>query len=1161
MNSPFLPHRLKNALPTPKSLRSFGLAAFAVMVCLGPFSRLMNAAVDSTPSESEQPQKVLVLGTYDPENAQSQAKVTNFAAALARQLDGVKVRAELVDVDPNFQGADRFRRTADSLFARYSGQEKPWFDAIVALDRESLDFMLKSGQQLFGEVPTVFSSVGLPDPRVLQHRDLYTGETQTPDVKGNIDLAFSQFPEVRKMAVVLDDTPKGKFIDKQIDELKRDYTNRRFVRLKSKDYSSEQLLETLKGMPKDTVVLWGSWEHDKNGPVTLWRNVLQKASQVCPSPIFGIDSSTLGNGIVGGKLLVPENESRQISKILKEVLEGTSPQEIPIQNHSAVSYMFDYPQLAKWGVSLGQIPPKSYVINRPGIGFFARQSTLWGISGGIFVVAVLVALMISVRYRRRAESQWRKTEQRFSFIYEESPLAYQSLDTKGRILSVNRAWCELFGYSPNEGVGRKFADFLAPDSKRLFLEYWEQCTQPDLCETRIDLPSIEIKLVTNHGHIVPVLFYLRKAYDPVEKTTAFYSAMHDISQRRDAEDTLRQEDIRLNSLLTLNQMLDSSVSQITDYAIRASLELTESERGYLAFVNENEETLTLHAWAFEHNGEYFVLNEPTTLPVETTGLWDGMLEERRPILVNDTHAPNPSWHKFGDNSYLPGRRLSVPIFDKDRIVAVASVANKQREYAEHDIQQLTLLLEGMWRIIERKKTTDKLHEYTNNLENANRQLEECSLAAQQASRAKSEFLANMSHEIRTPMTAIIGFTELLRTEGDISKAPPARIEAIDTVNRNANYLLFLLNDILDLSKIEAGHLEIDPDDCDLPRLISDVTKLMETRAVAKELQLDVEAARDVPSEIHTDSYRLRQILLNLLGNAVKFTHQGMVRLVVSHKKVANENRVIFEVIDTGIGISQEKINQIFDPFTQADSSTSRKFGGTGLGLCISRKLARMLGGELYVESELGIGSIFTLSLPCTVPAKDSESDQKTCCGADSGSSHSKKSRCKSNIQDLPQLDCHVLVVDDGADNRRLISAFLNKSGAKVTLCENGLMAYELLMAEREKESKAADDPIDLVLMDMQMPVMDGYQATRKLRQSDYLKPVIAITANAMKKDRDKCLEAGCDDYLTKPINRTALVETVAAYVNQTKPTKVIGDKAIVKESAQAEFLTTGGTKA
>ena len=198
MNSPFLPHRLKNALPTPKSLRSFGLAAFAVMVCLGPFSRLMNAAVDSTPSESEQPQKVLVLGTYDPENAQSQAKVTNFAAALARQLDGVKVRAELVDVDPNFQGADRFRRTADSLFARYSGQEKPWFDAIVALDRESLDFMLKSGQQLFGEVPTVFSSVGLPDPRVLQHRDLYTGETQTPDVKGNIDLAFSQFPKSEK---------------------------------------------------------------------------------------------------------------------------------------------------------------------------------------------------------------------------------------------------------------------------------------------------------------------------------------------------------------------------------------------------------------------------------------------------------------------------------------------------------------------------------------------------------------------------------------------------------------------------------------------------------------------------------------------------------------------------------------------------------------------------------------------------------------------------------------------------------------------------------------------------------------------------------------------------------------------------------------------------
>ena len=1105
-----------------------------------------------------------MLGAYDQGNPQSQVKVSNFAAALASQLGGTEVRSELVDVDSHLHGVDRFRRTSDSLFARYGdGEENPQADAIVALDGESIDFMLNSGEQLFQRVPIIFYSVGTPDPRIFQRRNIYTGEAQTPDVKGNVDLAFAQFPKARKMVVVFDGTDEGKFLSEQIEKLKRDYTNRRFTYLKSKDYSSRQLVEKLKTLPRDTVVLWGTWKQDKAGPVPAWRSVLREASRSCPVPIYGLEGAMLGNGIIGGKLLVSDDQPRETSKILEKIFSGTSPEELPIQNHSAASYMFDYPLLAKWGIHLAEIPPGSYVINRPGVGILPDQSTLWGFSGALFVIAVLGALVISVRYRRRAESQWRKTEQRFSFIYEESPLAYQSLDPKGRIISVNRAWCELFGYSSREGVGRKFTDFLAPDSKRLFLEYWEQCTKPELVESRIDLPSIEMKLVSNHGHIVPVLFYLRKAHDPVEKTTAFYSAMHDISQRRDAEDTLRQEDIRLNSLLTLNQMLDSSVQEITDYAIRASLELTESERGYLAFVNENEETLTLHAWAFDHNGEYFVLNEPTTLPAETTGLWDGMLEERRPILVNDTHAPNPSWHRFGDDSYLPGRRLSVPIFDKDRIVAVASVANKQREYAEHDIQQLTLLLEGMWRIIERKKTTDKLREYTNNLEHANRQLEECSMAAQQASRAKSEFLANMSHEIRTPMTAIIGFTELLRTEGDISKAPPARIEAIDTVNRNANYLLFLLNDILDLSKIEAGHLEIDADDCDLPRLIGDVTKLMETRAVAKELQLEVQTLKDVPSEIYTDSYRLRQILLNLLGNAVKFTNQGMVRLVVSHSKQAGEDRVVFEVIDTGIGISQEKIDQIFDPFTQADSSTSRKFGGTGLGLCISRKLARMLGGELYVESEIGIGSIFTLSLPCAMSAKDSMVEEGSGCpvnlqqdsGTESGSRKSKKSRQRSGQVDLPTLDCHVLVVDDGADNRRLISAFLRKSGARVTLCENGLMAYELLMAEREEESKTEDGPIELVLMDMQMPVMDGYQATRKLRQADYDGPVIAITANAMKKDRDKCLDAGCDDYLTKPINRTALIETVAAYVKRSKTTE---GQAVVKESVQAEFLTAGG---
>lgn len=1153
------------------------------MVCFGSFAGLVNATTVSEPSRfvSEKDaasdsksllpvheKKVLVLGAYDQGNPQSQAKVSNFAVALSGQLGDAEVRAELVEVDPHYPGVDRFHKTLDSLFARYGdGREQPKFDAIVALDNESIDFMLSSGQHLFPGVPTVFCTVGDLDPRILQRRDIYTGEAQSPDIKANIDLAFTQFPEARKMVVVVDDTEKGKFLTKQFDNLKRDYTHRRFTYLKSKDYSSKQLIEKLKTLPQDAVVLWGTWKQDKKGSVRSWKSILQQASQTCPVPIYGLESSVLGSGIIGGKLLVTENQPQEISRILEKIFSGTPPQEVPIENRSAASYMFDYSQLARWGIALAEIPPGSYVINRPGVGFLLHQPTLWSFSGAIFFIAVLVALVISVRYRRRAESQWRRTEQRFSFIYEESPLAYQSLDPKGRILSVNRAWCELFEYSSREGVGRKFADFLVPESKRLFLDYWEQCTQPELCETRIDLPSIEIKLVSHHGHIVPVLFYLRKTYDPAENSTAFYSAMHDISQRRDAEDTLRQEDIRLNSLLTLNQMLDSSVEEITDFAIRASLDLTESERGYLAFVNENEESLTLHAWAFEHNGEYFVLNEPTTLPAETTGLWDGMLEERRPILVNDTHAPNPSWHQFGDDSYLPGRRLSVPVFDKDRIVAVASVANKQREYTEHDIQQLTLLLEGMWRIIERKKTSDKLHEYTNNLENANRQLEECSLAAQQASRAKSEFLANMSHEIRTPMTAIIGFTELLRTEGDISQAPPARIEAIDTVNRNANYLLFLLNDILDLSKIEAGHLEIDADDCDLPRLIGDVTKLMETRAIAKQLQLDIETAKDVPNAIYTDSYRLRQILLNLLGNAVKFTNQGMVRLAVSYRKQAGEERIIFEVVDTGIGISQEKIKQIFDPFTQADSSTSRKFGGTGLGLCISRKLAHMLGGKLYVESELDIGSIFTLSLPCAMSAKDVSSEDQLGCKVHlkrdskgvSNSTNSKKSGRYANQDTLPKLDCHVLVVDDGADNRRLISAFLRKADARVTLCENGLMAYELLMAEREEGSKLASDPIDLVLMDMQMPVMDGYQATQKLRQADYDRPVIAITANAMKKDRDKCLDAGCDDYLTKPINRTALVETVAAYVKQAKQAKGAEAKTIVKESVQAEFLTSGGS--
>ncbi len=397
-------------------------------------------------------------------------------------------------------------------------------------------------------------------------------------------------------------------------------------------------------------------------------------------------------------------------------------------------------------------------------------------------------------------------------------------------------------------------------------------------------------------------------------------------------------------------------------------------------------------------------------------------------------------------------------------------------------------------------------------------------AAEAANRTKSEFLANMSHEIRTPMTAILGFADVLLE--NLSK--PENVEAAKTIRRNGQYLLEIINDILDLSKIEAGKLTVETIGFSPKQVINDVVELMRVRAEGKKLPLVAEYATPIPETIQSDPTRLRQILINLIGNAIKFTEKGCVRLVV---RLINDEpsmpMLCFEVIDTGIGMTEEQIAKLFRPFTQADTSTTRKFGGTGLGLTISKRLAEMLGGTISVRSTPGAGSTFTVLLPTGslegVQMVDGSPDEKEK-PTDESSAARRASDTTGSSTAQKQLNCRVLLAEDGPDNQRLISFVLRKAGAEVTVVENGQLALEAALAA-QSEGK----PFDVVLMDMQMPVLDGYHATKKLREADYQRPVIALTAHAMADARQECLAAGCDDYLSKPIDRKRLIEVVAHY--------------------------------
>ena len=396
-------------------------------------------------------------------------------------------------------------------------------------------------------------------------------------------------------------------------------------------------------------------------------------------------------------------------------------------------------------------------------------------------------------------------------------------------------------------------------------------------------------------------------------------------------------------------------------------------------------------------------------------------------------------------------------------------------------------------------------------------------AAEAANKAKSEFLANMSHEIRTPMTAILGFAELLLAP-DLSSTD--RINNVNIIVRNGQHLLAIINDILDLSKVEAGRMAIERTACSPMQILQEVASLIRPRAVERKIEFDLEYATPLPPVMTSDPIRVRQILVNLVGNAVKFTQRGSVRVVARADSVdGGSSRLVVEIIDTGIGLTAEQTEKLFIPFSQADNTTTRRFGGTGLGLTISRRLAQLLGGDVIVQSIYGQGSTFTLTLDMGPVGVGTPEEPEL---APPPASVPAPVQDRVAIAGSTRLRAHILLAEDGVDNQALVSHHLKRAGARVTLAEDGQKASSMAL-----QAWRGGEPFDLILMDMQMPVMDGYEATRLLRKAKYAGPIIALTAHAMDSDRAKCIEAGCDDYLTKPINRGQLLATIASHLSVT----------------------------
>jgi signal transduction histidine kinase/ActR/RegA family two-component response regulator len=591
-------------------------------------------------------------------------------------------------------------------------------------------------------------------------------------------------------------------------------------------------------------------------------------------------------------------------------------------------------------------------------------------------------------------------------------------------------------------------------------------------------------------------------------------------QRADA--ALQLNESRLEAMLWLGRMSEASARTLIHYALQEAVRLTGSEIGFVALVHPDSDEIEAYEWSDKALEQPAIADDPQRFKAAVTELGREALRQHRAIITNDYTAPTHPFKGDSQGQPLLARHIVAPIFDGARIVMVTGVGNKRTGYDTSDVQQLELLIEEAWRITQRREAElalqaerasliQRVEEQTAELKVANAALLGTNEELARAARAKDEFLAGMSHELRTPLTAILGMSESLQeyVYGPLTERQMGSLKTIETSGR---HLLELINDILDLSKIEAGKTTLDLSAVSLQQMCRDSSRFVTQTAKQKKINfiLSVDESVDM---LQADARRLKQIIVNLLSNAVKFTPEGGT-VGLETKGYPEREAVAISVWDTGIGIAEQDLGRLFQPFVQLDSSLSRQYAGTGLGLSLVRSLTNLHGGSVTVESpsvspphaggtQGGPGSRFTVLLPWK--AEKMELEQR----ADDNARGKELSS-----PTIPSLS--VLAVDDNPAAIAGSADLLRFRGYRVQVVSSGSEAIEYL---------ASNKP-DVILMDIQMPIMDGLVTTRRIRELGYPVPVIAVTALAMSGDRERCLAAGANEYASKPISGRELIRLI-----------------------------------